>query len=396
MRVVVLGAGFAGLELSTRLSEELGDDVDVVLIDQSDGFVFGFSKLDVMFGRTTADAVFHPYRDAVKPGVQFVQAAIQSIDPAHRRVETERGARSRATCSSSRSAPTSTLAPRPAWSRTATSSTPRPARSRCATCSPRSTADGSSSGSRGRRSSARRRRARPRSSPHELLVSKGVRERSEVSLVMPLPVPIPPSPAASQALLAAFAERDIDWVPNSWCARARSRTPRRAARRRHRAALRPLPRHPGPRRAAGRRRVRADRRRLDPGRPAHAGDLVPRRLRGGRRHQRRHAEGRRVRRGAGRGRRRRDHRPPPRRRRRDLRRAGASVTSSSATARWARSKRSSRPGRRPPVSSRPRRSRSWATRPRSAPSASAAGSAASGRTSDGPVVLVGHNGGTGR
>ena len=28
---------------------------------------------------------------------------------------------------------------------------------------------------------------------------------------MPLPVPIPPSPAASQALLAAFAERGIDW-----------------------------------------------------------------------------------------------------------------------------------------------------------------------------------------
>ena len=68
MRVVVLGAGFAGLELSTRLSEELGDDVDVVLIDQSDGFVFGFSKLDVMFGRTTAEAVFHPYRDIGEAG----------------------------------------------------------------------------------------------------------------------------------------------------------------------------------------------------------------------------------------------------------------------------------------------------------------------------------------
>ena len=51
MRVVVLGAGFGGLELTTRLSDEFGDDVEVVLIDQSDGFVFGFSKLDVMFGR---------------------------------------------------------------------------------------------------------------------------------------------------------------------------------------------------------------------------------------------------------------------------------------------------------------------------------------------------------
>ena len=30
---------------------------------------------------------------------------------------------------------------------------------------------------------------------------------------MPLPVPIPPSPAASKALLVAFAERGIDWHP---------------------------------------------------------------------------------------------------------------------------------------------------------------------------------------
>ena len=50
-RIVVLGAGFGGLELSTVLSEELGDGVDVTLIDKGDAFVFGFSKLDVMFGR---------------------------------------------------------------------------------------------------------------------------------------------------------------------------------------------------------------------------------------------------------------------------------------------------------------------------------------------------------
>ncbi len=49
--VLILGAGFAGLELATRLSEEVPYDVDVTLIDSSDAFVFGFSKLDVMFGR---------------------------------------------------------------------------------------------------------------------------------------------------------------------------------------------------------------------------------------------------------------------------------------------------------------------------------------------------------
>ena len=56
MRVVALSAGFGGLELSTPLSEKLGDTVEVVLIDKADGFIFGFSRLDVMFGRTTAPA----------------------------------------------------------------------------------------------------------------------------------------------------------------------------------------------------------------------------------------------------------------------------------------------------------------------------------------------------
>ena len=92
MRILVLGAGFGGLELTTRLSDELGDAVDIVLIDKADGFVFGFSKLDVMFGRTTAEAIRHSYRDLVKPGVRFVQATITSIDPVRRRVATDAGA----------------------------------------------------------------------------------------------------------------------------------------------------------------------------------------------------------------------------------------------------------------------------------------------------------------
>ncbi len=78
VRVLVLGAGFGGLELSTTLSDQLGDDVEVTLIDKAEGFVFGFSKLDVMFGRRTAATVLHPYADIVKPGVRFVQSAIRA------------------------------------------------------------------------------------------------------------------------------------------------------------------------------------------------------------------------------------------------------------------------------------------------------------------------------
>src|SRR5579859_7412993 len=91
MRVLVLGAGFGGLELTTMLSEEFGDDIEIVLIDRADGFVLGFSKLDVMFGRAVAEHVRHPYHDIVKPGVRFVQTTVRAIDPASRRVETDAG-----------------------------------------------------------------------------------------------------------------------------------------------------------------------------------------------------------------------------------------------------------------------------------------------------------------
>ena len=87
--VLVLGAGFGGLELSTRLSEELGDEVDVTLIDRADAFVFGFSKLDVLFGKRGSRAVRIPYEDITTPHVRFRQETITTIDPDARRVVTD-------------------------------------------------------------------------------------------------------------------------------------------------------------------------------------------------------------------------------------------------------------------------------------------------------------------
>jgi sulfide:quinone oxidoreductase len=49
---------------------------------------------------------------------------------------------------------------------------------------------------------------------HDFLTDRGLRNRSEISLVMPLGAPIPPSKQASEALLLAFAERDIHWRPS--------------------------------------------------------------------------------------------------------------------------------------------------------------------------------------
>jgi sulfide:quinone oxidoreductase len=212
MRILVLGAGFGGLELATQLSDEFGGELDIVLIDKSEGFVFGFSKLDVMFGRKIPSEVFHPYADLDKPGLRFVQTTIRAIDPAAKHVETDSGAFDADIIVIALGAdldPSATpglieaghefytvdgaFAVRDVLSAftgghvvVGVTSTPfkcPPAPSETALLM------------------------------HDLLVERGIRDKSSISLVMPLGVPIPPSPAASEALLVAFAERGISWHP---------------------------------------------------------------------------------------------------------------------------------------------------------------------------------------
>ncbi|HEY5075914.1 MAG TPA: FAD-dependent oxidoreductase, partial [Acidimicrobiia bacterium] len=204
MRVLVLGAGFGGLELTTRLSEELGDDVEVVLIDQADGFVFGFSKLDVMFGRTVADAVHHPYRDVVKPGVRFVETTVRAIDPAARCVETDAG---RFDSDVLVVALGADLDP------AATPGLVEGGHEFYTVAGAFAVRDVLANFGGGRvivgvTSTPFKCPPAPSETAllmHDYLTERGLRDGSELSLVMPLPVPIPPSPAASEALLAAFA-----------------------------------------------------------------------------------------------------------------------------------------------------------------------------------------------
>lgn len=214
MRVVVLGAGFGGLELTTILSEQFGDDVEIILIDRADGFVFGFSKLDVMFGRTVPEAVHHPYREVVKPGVRFVQTTIRSIDPVAKRVETDAGpfdADILAIALGADLHPEATpglvegghefyTVPGAFALRDVLASFPGGRVVVGVTSTPF--------------------KCPPAPSEtallvHDFLTRRGLREQSEVALVMPLPVPIPPSPPASEALLTSFAERGIEWHPQT-------------------------------------------------------------------------------------------------------------------------------------------------------------------------------------
>lgn len=213
LRVVVLGAGFGGLELSTILSDELGEDLNLTLIDKNDSFAFGFSKLDVLFGRKTSDAISLHYRNIVKPGVTFRQETVTSIDPETRRVTTDKGTYESDVLVIALGADydinhTPGLAEGgnefysfagaeklakvlPTFSKghaiVGVTSTPfkcPPAPSEAALLL------------------------------HDYLTKRGVRGDCEISLVMPFGIPIPPSPSTSKALITAFAERNITFVPN--------------------------------------------------------------------------------------------------------------------------------------------------------------------------------------
>jgi sulfide:quinone oxidoreductase len=89
--VLILGAGFGGLELASRLSDSLADEVRITLIDQNDGFTFGFAKLGILFEGKDAAAVRIPYSDLAKPSVEFRRERIIAIDPASRHVTTDGG-----------------------------------------------------------------------------------------------------------------------------------------------------------------------------------------------------------------------------------------------------------------------------------------------------------------
>jgi len=77
---VILGAGSGGLEPSSRLSAELAGEADVTLINQSDSFIFGFSKPDVTFARRAMDEVRIP-QSGPSPSLVSAPATFPSRPP---------------------------------------------------------------------------------------------------------------------------------------------------------------------------------------------------------------------------------------------------------------------------------------------------------------------------
>ncbi|MDQ1698544.1 MAG: sulfide:quinone oxidoreductase [Frankiaceae bacterium] len=212
MRIVVLGAGFGGLELAATLSAKFGDELDLALVDGGDAFVFGFSKLDVMFGKAETAAVRHRYDALALPGVRFVNATVQAIDPESKRVETTAG---------SLDADVLVVALGADLDPAATPGLVEGGHEFYTVAGAfglRDVLDSFGGGEVIVGVMSTPFKCPPAPSETALLMHDFLRERdllgsSRVTLVMPLPKPVPPSPAASAAILAAFAERGIRWRP---------------------------------------------------------------------------------------------------------------------------------------------------------------------------------------
>jgi sulfide:quinone oxidoreductase len=211
-RIVVLGAGFGGLELTTMLSEALGDAVDMTLIDKNDGFVFGFSKLDVMFRNTAPEAVRLPYREFIKPGVQFRQEMITAIDPERRIVTSDGG---------TYEADILVIALGSDYDFDATPGLADYGNEFYSVPGARRLRDVLAEFSGGRiviGVSSAPFKCPPAPSEaalmvHDMLTTRGIREVSEITIVLPFRRPVPPSPDTSDALVTAFAERGITFIP---------------------------------------------------------------------------------------------------------------------------------------------------------------------------------------
>jgi len=210
-RVVVLGAGFGGLELTTILSEEFGKAIDVVLIDKGDAFIFGFSKLDVMFGRQPLAAVRHPYKDFLKPGVRFSQTTIRSIDPATRRTVTDAGTFDADILVVALGAdldPAATPGLMEGGHEFYSVAGAAALREKL----PAFEGGPAIVGVCGKSFKCPPAPSETALLLHDFLTERGRREASQISLVMPFGTPIPPSPDTSQAILKAFSERGITFV----------------------------------------------------------------------------------------------------------------------------------------------------------------------------------------
>jgi sulfide:quinone oxidoreductase len=276
--VVILGAGFAGLELATRLSESLAGQVRTTLIDQNDSFTFGFSKLDVLFGRKTKEDVRLHYSEISKDGVEFRQERVIEIDPEARRVATDDGSYDADILVVALGADYD-FAATPGFAEGGVEYYSVAGAEHMGKALANFDSGTILIGILGHPFKCPPAPFEAALLLHDHFLERGVRDAVEIRTIGPMAAPVPITKELSQAILDLLHERGIDYLPNQQIVELDpDRTAARLARRRQH-LLRPLRRHPRPSRAGCGRALGPDRRRLGAGGEAQSRDPFPERLR---------------------------------------------------------------------------------------------------------------------
>jgi sulfide:quinone oxidoreductase len=210
-RILILGAGFGGLELATELSEKLGDGHEVTVIDKGDGFVFGYSKLDLIFRGRSLEEVRLPYADFVKPGVRLLRETVTAIDPEAKRVTTDAATHEADHLVIALGADFD-LAATPGLAEVDSEFYSVAGARKLAEVIPTFAAGRALIGVCGAPF-----KCPPAPSECTLLLDeelrrRGVREACEIAFVIPLGSPVPPSPETSAALRGEFEQRGIELI----------------------------------------------------------------------------------------------------------------------------------------------------------------------------------------
>lgn len=209
--IVILGAGFGGLELATRLYETIPDAVSATLIDKSDFFILGFSKFEVVFGRKTSAQIKSHYRDLASP-VQFRQEEIQSIDPANRHVVTNAGKYDADVLVVALGAETNPGAT-PGLSEGGYEFYTLAGAERLSGVLPEFRSGTAVIGILGIPYKCPPAPFEAALQLHDFLEERGVRNNTKIRVVSPTPTPLPVSKEGSETILRLFAERGIEFVP---------------------------------------------------------------------------------------------------------------------------------------------------------------------------------------
>lgn len=87
-KVVVLGAGFAGIKTVVKLQKKLREEVKIILVDRNPFHCETFRLYDVVSGEAPYTAISYPVADVINPKMTtFIQDEVKKIDYQNKTVE---------------------------------------------------------------------------------------------------------------------------------------------------------------------------------------------------------------------------------------------------------------------------------------------------------------------